>query len=62
MTAIGDTITIDVSKNGVKFSVSGDVGDGSVTLRNTASDKVSCCCCCCCCSCVVAVVIIVLLL
>jgi proliferating cell nuclear antigen len=37
---MGDTCTISVSKDGVKFSVSGDLGAGNVTLKNnTATDK-----------------------
>jgi proliferating cell nuclear antigen len=33
---LGDTCTISVTKEGVKFSVSGDLGTGNVMLRNTA--------------------------
>jgi len=32
---LGDTCTISVTKEGVKFSVSGDLGTGNVMLRNT---------------------------
>lgn len=33
---LGDTCTISCSKEGVKFSVAGDLGTGNVMLRNTA--------------------------
>jgi proliferating cell nuclear antigen len=33
---LGDTCTISVTKEGVKFTVSGDLGTGNVMLRNTA--------------------------
>jgi proliferating cell nuclear antigen len=33
---LGDTCTISCTKEGVKFSVSGDLGTGNVMLRNTA--------------------------
>jgi proliferating cell nuclear antigen len=37
---MGDTCTISVGKEGVKFSVSGDLGAGNITLKNnTASEK-----------------------
>lgn len=37
---LDDTVSIGVSKNGVKFSVSGDVGSGSVTHKpSTGSDN-----------------------
>ncbi|KAL9657599.1 hypothetical protein ABK040_012679 [Willaertia magna] len=40
LTTIGDTVTISANKDGVKFSVSGDNGSGSVTVReNTKADK-----------------------
>jgi len=42
MATIGDTILISTTKEGVKFSVSGDIGSGEMTLRNTkdsAMDK-----------------------
>merc|ERR1712010_326022 len=44
---LGDTVTIAVSKDGVKFSVSGEMGSGNMTLRQNSSvdtkeeDKVS---------------------
>lgn len=31
------TVTIDASKDGVKFSCQGDIGNGSVTLRQHSS-------------------------
>ncbi|ETW05871.1 proliferating cell nuclear antigen (pcna) [Aphanomyces invadans] len=34
---MGDTCTISVSKEGVKFSVSGDLGNGNITLKNNAA-------------------------
>jgi proliferating cell nuclear antigen len=38
--ALGDTCTIDVSKDGIKFSVSGDIGTANVMCRpNSAADK-----------------------
>eukprot|EP01083_Nonionella_stella_P010336 29452_1 len=40
MQIIGDSITIAVNKEGVKFSVLGDLGSGSITCRQTtAMDK-----------------------
>merc|ERR1712091_709668 len=37
MTVLGDTCSIGCSKEGVKFSVSGDLGQGNITLRQTNS-------------------------
>jgi len=37
LTTFGDTATIAASKEGVKFSVSGDMGTGNVTVRQNAS-------------------------
>ncbi|CCI45286.1 unnamed protein product [Albugo candida] len=34
---MGDTCTISVGKDGIKFSVSGDLGAGNITLKNNAS-------------------------
>lgn len=34
MSVIGDTITISASKEGVSFSVNGDMGSGQVSLKN----------------------------
>lgn len=40
MATLGDTIEIAVSKEGVKFSVSGDIGNGNLMLSNdTTADK-----------------------
>jgi proliferating cell nuclear antigen len=40
LTTFGDTATIAATKEGVKFSVSGDIGTGNVTVRqNAAADK-----------------------
>ncbi|EFC49039.1 PCNA proliferating cell nuclear antigen [Naegleria gruberi] len=37
---IGDTVTVSVNKDGVKFSVTGESGSGSITVReNTKADK-----------------------
>eukprot|EP00455_Lapot_gusevi_P056272 TRINITY_DN931_c0_g1_i1.p1 TRINITY_DN931_c0_g1~~TRINITY_DN931_c0_g1_i1.p1 ORF type:complete len:264 (+),score=115.15 TRINITY_DN931_c0_g1_i1:37-828(+) len=37
--AIGDTVSIHASKDGVKFSVSGDSGTGNITRRPVAAEK-----------------------
>merc|ERR1711865_823183 len=34
---LGDTVTIAVSKDGVKFSVAGEMGSGNMTLRQNSS-------------------------
>ena len=40
MTVLGDTCTISCSKEGVKFSVNGDLGTGNIVLRqNTSVEK-----------------------
>uniref|UniRef100_A0A7S3GHV2 DNA sliding clamp PCNA n=1 Tax=Palpitomonas bilix TaxID=652834 RepID=A0A7S3GHV2_9EUKA len=40
MSTIGDTIQVAASKDGVKFSVSGDLGKGSILLKqNTETEK-----------------------
>uniref|UniRef100_A0A7S2UVI1 DNA sliding clamp PCNA n=1 Tax=Fibrocapsa japonica TaxID=94617 RepID=A0A7S2UVI1_9STRA len=36
LSVIGETCTISCSKDGVKFSVEGDLGTGSITLRSTS--------------------------
>merc|ERR1719385_145664 len=33
LAAIGDTVTISVTKQGVKFSVNGDIGSGDMTIK-----------------------------
>jgi len=38
MTVFGDTVVISATKKGVKFSVSGDMGNGSVTCKPTGDD------------------------
>ncbi|KAH8910720.1 proliferating cell nuclear antigen [Coniochaeta sp. PMI_546] len=40
--ALSESVTIDASKDGIKFTCSGDIGNGSVTLRqhtNVENDK-----------------------
>jgi proliferating cell nuclear antigen len=37
LTTFGDTATISATKEGVKFSVSGDMGTGNVTVRQNAA-------------------------
>ncbi|KAJ3104954.1 hypothetical protein HDU97_008702 [Phlyctochytrium planicorne] len=37
LSVLGDSVTIDVTKEGIKFSSSGDVGNGQVYLRNETS-------------------------
>jgi len=37
--AIGDTVTISATKEGVKFSVAGDIGSGDMTLKQTQSQN-----------------------
>jgi len=42
LSQIGDTVSISVSKDGVKFSVSGDIGSGDMTIKgllNTSNNK-----------------------
>lgn len=40
LSSIGDTVTISVSKDGVKFSTTGDIGQANITCRqNTSVDK-----------------------
>lgn len=39
MTVFGDTVTIDIRKEGVKFSSSGDVGEGYAFLRATSVNE-----------------------
>ena len=36
ITVIGDTVKISASKDGVKFSVAGDLGTGSITCKQNA--------------------------
>ena len=37
ISVIGDTVKISASKDGVKFAVAGDMGTGSITLKQNAS-------------------------
>jgi len=37
--AIGDTVTISATKDGVKFSVTGDIGSGDMTLKQTTVES-----------------------
>merc|ERR1711935_992591 len=40
LSSIGDTVTISVSKDGVKFATTGDIGQANITCRqNTSADK-----------------------
>lgn len=40
LSSIGDTVTISATKDGVKFTTSGDIGTANVTVRqNTTADK-----------------------
>ena len=43
LSVLGETCTIACTKEGVKFSVTGDLGTGNITHRqNVSSDKVGC--------------------
>ena len=37
LTQIGDSVKINCTKDGVKFSASGDLGDGNILLRQSSS-------------------------
>jgi proliferating cell nuclear antigen len=37
LAAMSESVSIDASKDGVKFSCNGDIGNGSVTLRNSTN-------------------------
>lgn len=37
LAVIGETCTIECTKEGVKFSVSGDLGTGNIMVRNNSS-------------------------
>ena len=40
LSSIGDTVVISVTKDGIKFSTSGDMGSANITLKqNTAVDN-----------------------
>jgi len=38
LASIGDTVTIAVTKDGVKFTTTGDIGDANITMRQNAED------------------------
>lgn len=38
LATIGDTVAIVVTKDGVKFSTAGDIGDANITLRQNSED------------------------
>ncbi|ETO04484.1 hypothetical protein RFI_32911 [Reticulomyxa filosa] len=40
LSAIGDTVSISATKEGIKFSVGGDIGSGDMTLRQSDSGEV----------------------
>jgi proliferating cell nuclear antigen len=40
LNAIGDTVTISATKEGIKFSVAGDIGSGDMTLRQSDSEDI----------------------
>ena len=37
LTQIGDSVVIAVTKDGITFKASGDIGSGDITLRQNAS-------------------------
>jgi len=37
LASIGDTVVIGVTKDGIKFSTSGDIGSANVTCRQSSS-------------------------
>jgi len=39
LATIGDTVTIAVTKEGIKFSTNGDIGEANITIRQTAGDN-----------------------
>jgi len=39
MSQINETVTIETSKESIKFSVAGEIGGGSVTIKGTEGDK-----------------------
>jgi proliferating cell nuclear antigen len=40
LSAIGDSVIISATKEGVKFSVNGDIGSGDMTLKNSSTENV----------------------
>merc|ERR1719348_1969107 len=41
LAAIGDTVTISATKQGVKFSVNGDIGSGDMTIKGMMTNNKS---------------------
>ncbi len=41
LSSIGDTVTISVSKDGVKFATTGDIGQANITCRQNTSVDLS---------------------
>mmetsp|Transcript_1805 Transcript_1805/g.4606 ORF Transcript_1805/g.4606 Transcript_1805/m.4606 type:complete len:260 (+) Transcript_1805:2250-3029(+) len=39
LSAIGDTVILEVSKEGIKFEVEGDIGKGSITLTQASKEQ-----------------------
>ncbi len=39
LATIGDTVSINVTKDGVKFSTAGDIGDANIMCRQNASEE-----------------------
>jgi len=39
LATIGDTVSISVTKDGVKFSTAGDIGDANIMCRQNATDE-----------------------
>lgn len=40
LAVIGDTVAINASKDGVKFSVTGDLGTGNITIKKPDGESV----------------------
>merc|ERR1712061_594963 len=40
LSQFGDSVVISCTKDGVKFSVNGDLGSGNIKLNQSSSDKV----------------------
>lgn len=40
LTILGESVKIEVTKEGIKFSADGDMGQGQVTLRPTSSSRI----------------------
>ena len=38
LASIGDTVGISVTKDGVKFSTTGDIGEANITVRQNSED------------------------